>query len=56
MGATLNKGSHKAAMDTLDLYKTKNDDQAERYLWGASIKFNPDMEIIKSNTKVLLTK
>lgn len=52
LGAALNEGSHKAAMETLVLSKSKNDDQAERYLWSASIKFNPKIEIIKSNAEV----
>lgn len=52
LGAALNEGSHKAAMDTLVLSKAKNDDKAERYLWGASVKFNPKIEIIKSNINV----
>jgi hypothetical protein len=52
MGAVLNEGSHKVAMETLDLSTDKKYDQAERYLWSASIKFNPKVEIIKSNTEV----
>lgn len=36
-------------METLNFTKADNFNQIERYLWGASIKFNPQIEIIKSN-------
>lgn len=52
LGATLNENSHKAAIETLDFTDAKNIDKAERYLWSASIKFNPKIEIIKSNISV----
>lgn len=44
----LNENSHKAAMETLVFNDPNNFDEAERYLWSASIKFNPKIEIIKS--------
>lgn len=50
LGATLNINSHKAAIETLGFTDTKDVDKKERYLWSASIKFNPKIEIIKSNT------
>lgn len=36
-------------METLDFTDPKSVEKIERYLWGASIKFNPKIEIIKSN-------
>jgi len=48
LGAALNENSHKAAMDTLNFNDANNFDEIERYLWGASIIFNPKIEIIKS--------
>lgn len=36
-------------METLDFTDAKSVEKIERYLWGASIKFNPKIEIIKSN-------
>lgn len=37
-------------METLDFTGAKNNiDNEERYLWSASIKFNPTIEIINSN-------
>jgi len=48
LGAALNENSHKASMETLVFTDAKNVEQIERYLWSASIKFNPKIEIIKS--------
>lgn len=48
LGAALNENSHKASMETLVFTDNKNVEQIERYLWSASIKFNPKIEIIKS--------
>jgi len=48
LGAALNENSHKASMETLDFTDAKNVEKIERYLWSASIKFNPKIEIIKS--------
>jgi len=49
LGAVLNENSHKALMETLDFNDAKSVEKIERYLWSASIKFNPKVEIIKSN-------
>jgi len=49
LGAALNENSHKASMETLDFNDAKNVEKIERYLWSASINFNPKIEIIKSN-------
>lgn len=48
LGAALNENSHKAAMETLVFTNTDDIDKVERYLWGASMIFNPKIEIIKS--------
>ncbi|XP_025199108.1 microsomal triglyceride transfer protein large subunit [Melanaphis sacchari] len=49
LGAALNENSHKASMETLVFTDdAKSDEKIERYLWSASIKFNPKIEIIKS--------
>lgn len=48
LGAALNVKSHEAAIETLVLADSKNVDNAERYLWAASININPKIEIIKS--------
>lgn len=36
-------------METLDFTDDKSAEKIERYLWSASINFNPKIEIIKSN-------
>jgi len=36
-------------METLVFTDDKSVEKIERYLWSASIKFNPKIEIIKSN-------
>lgn len=48
LGAALTENSHKAAMETLVFTDAEHFDNIERYLWSASIKFNPKIEIIKS--------
>lgn len=48
LGAALTENSHKAAMETLVFTDPEHFDNVERYLWSASIKFNPKIEIIKS--------
>ncbi|KAL5233567.1 hypothetical protein ACI65C_000977 [Semiaphis heraclei] len=48
LGAALNENSHKASMETLDFTDAKSVEKIERYLWSASINFNPKIEIIKS--------
>lgn len=48
MGASLSEHLHKATIETLDLTNAENTDKMERFLWSASIKFNPKIEIIKS--------
>lgn len=48
MGASLSENLHKASMKTLVLTNAENVDKIERYLWSASIKFNPRIEVIKS--------
>ncbi|VVC41334.1 Hypothetical protein CINCED_3A012915 [Cinara cedri] len=48
LGAALNEKSHKAAMETLNFADPDNVDKVERYLWAASINFNPKIEIIKN--------
>lgn len=48
LGAALNENSHKASMETLDFTNAKSVEKIERYLWSASINFNPKIEIIKS--------
>lgn len=49
LGASLNEQLHRSALETLNLANVKNFDMVERYLWSASIKFNPKIEIINSN-------
>lgn len=48
LGASLNEQLHKVAFKTLDLTNAEHVDMVERYLWSASIKFNPKIEIINS--------
>lgn len=48
LGASSNENIHKAVMETLVLTDPNNFDKIERYLWSASIKFNTNIEIIKS--------
>lgn len=48
LGASLNEQLHKIALETLDLTNAEHFDMVERYLWSASIKFNPKIEIINS--------
>jgi len=52
LGASSNENIHKAVMETLVLTDPNNFDKIERYLWSASIKFNTNIEIIKSKTQI----
>ncbi|XP_050546940.1 microsomal triacylglycerol transfer protein [Daktulosphaira vitifoliae] len=52
LGSALTEDSHKAAMDTLNFSKEDDYDKAERYLWSASVKFNPNINIIQSLRKL----
>jgi hypothetical protein len=54
LGAALNENSYKASMETLVFTDAKSIEKIERYLWSASIKFNPKIEIIKSNIQYTL--